>query len=216
MKCKRARQLLLSYEEGQLEPGDARKLEDHLSSCAACARELELLRKVVSSLSAPLPDPGENYWESFPSAVFLKLASREKAPSLAERIRGLLFPDLRRLVYVLSGASAIALVVFALVFFPRVGSLRNDLSGGELFFENEDSGIAVYSLSDEELYTLSDELTSTFETAVQGESGEAILNVVEDPSRGIAANLATLTASELFQFEEELDKMGTSTGRSES
>ncbi|MDI6808830.1 MAG: zf-HC2 domain-containing protein [Candidatus Eisenbacteria bacterium] len=216
MKCKKVKELLLSYEEGQLEKGDAQEVSAHLSSCAACAGELESLRKVLSSLSRPLPDPGDKYWSSFHSAVLAELDCKEETSGLAERIRGLLFPDLRRLVYVVSGASAVILVAVALVFFPRIGDLRNDFPKEQLLFENEDSRISVYSLSEEELAKLSQDLTSAFETTLQEDGGETLLYAIENSSPEFVTSLTTLSTSELSKLEDELKKVGPSIGRSQS
>jgi len=47
MNCEKVREELVALIDGQLADKDARAVEDHLASCRACARELELTKRAV-------------------------------------------------------------------------------------------------------------------------------------------------------------------------
>lgn len=61
MRCRSARKLLSRRLDARLAPGEARRLEDHLAGCAACAREGARLEHAWTRLealapAAPAPD----------------------------------------------------------------------------------------------------------------------------------------------------------------
>jgi anti-sigma factor RsiW len=49
--------LLQAYHDGQLSAGRRREAEEHVSSCAACAAELERLRDLSRTLATARPEP---------------------------------------------------------------------------------------------------------------------------------------------------------------
>lgn len=51
MDCKKTRQLLSEYIDGQLNNREARNIEKHLSDCSSCAQEYEELKKLVKELN---------------------------------------------------------------------------------------------------------------------------------------------------------------------
>ncbi len=48
MKCNKARENLSAYLDGELNPGEAGALKEHLEGCSACSAELESLRSTVA------------------------------------------------------------------------------------------------------------------------------------------------------------------------
>lgn len=70
MKCKKCRRLLALYVGGDLSPGKNRRLENHLSGCSECRRELSLFQtsreaiKKIGKTNIP-----ELKWEEFWSPI---------------------------------------------------------------------------------------------------------------------------------------------------
>jgi anti-sigma factor RsiW len=65
--CWLARRTLIPYQDGELEPGRARKLEDHVRRCPRCRRELQQFREVNLLLrTLSVCSRSERYW---PQAV---------------------------------------------------------------------------------------------------------------------------------------------------
>lgn len=74
--------LLEAYHDGELSPGQHRKVEAHLSECPACRAELEQMRRLSTLLhEVPLPD-AFSAPHLFGSQVALRLSRRH-----AERAR---------------------------------------------------------------------------------------------------------------------------------
>lgn len=66
MKCRKARKKIYGYIDGYLDAFEAEKLEAHLSSCDACAKEFEAESRTIQ-LAASLPNryPFEAAWSKF-------------------------------------------------------------------------------------------------------------------------------------------------------
>jgi hypothetical protein len=66
MRCRKARKKIYGYIDGYLDAFEAEKLEAHLSSCDACAKELEAESRTIQ-LAASLPNryPSEAAWSKF-------------------------------------------------------------------------------------------------------------------------------------------------------
>ena len=61
--CWLAKRVLVTYDEGELEPTKAHRLETHLRGCPRCQSELQQLRQVNLLLrSLPVPSRSERYW----------------------------------------------------------------------------------------------------------------------------------------------------------
>ncbi len=48
---------LLSFVDGELSPEQLRRLDDHVSSCAACRTQVDEWRELIGDIQAPLPPP---------------------------------------------------------------------------------------------------------------------------------------------------------------
>lgn len=56
---------LMRYLDGELAPDERARVEDHLSGCAECRREVEVFRSMKRDLAAAAPDgtdPGGSVW----------------------------------------------------------------------------------------------------------------------------------------------------------
>ena len=63
MSCGEARELLVPWLDGELPPDTARRVTGHVAQCSACPREVELHRRVGSTLdamSAARPGAGQD------------------------------------------------------------------------------------------------------------------------------------------------------------
>jgi len=91
MSCKRYEKLIGLFIEEALSPGEAKKLEEHFSRCARCARHIELLqavsRLIIRELGqqAPVKEDFEAYWRGIKSRLpansrnfFLKKIARAR------------------------------------------------------------------------------------------------------------------------------------------
>jgi TolA-binding protein len=78
VRCRRAREWLSPYHDGELKPGESKKLEDHLLRCAGCRDALRALSE--ADLTASVPDPGPAYFERMTAKVMGRVA-REPAPA---------------------------------------------------------------------------------------------------------------------------------------
>ncbi|MFQ5669215.1 MAG: anti-sigma factor family protein [Acidobacteriota bacterium] len=105
LSCQRVMEALAEHlAGGGIAPAD-RALEAHLRRCPSCRREAERLRTVVAAVRhAPVPEPGESYWQAFPARVRagVEAARRRRA------WRGTLW-----------GSAAAAAVLAGLLWFPR-------------------------------------------------------------------------------------------------
>jgi putative zinc finger protein len=64
--CARERERVAAWLSGEIDPDERRVLEDHLSTCAACAAGMGPLRETLDRLAAGgVPDPGPVYWSDF-------------------------------------------------------------------------------------------------------------------------------------------------------
>ncbi len=108
MDCKRDREEISAYLDGELAPAARTELESHLDSCAECAAQLAAQRKLGDMFAAlPAVTPAGDFEARFWARI-AREADRE--PTLAERLRAYFSPG-RMLA--LAGAAALALV-FAL------------------------------------------------------------------------------------------------------
>jgi anti-sigma factor RsiW len=95
---------LTAYVDQELPPLKVHRLEDHLPTCESCPGTLALLRRAVSALEAM---PAFSPSPALRRAVLTRIS--EAPPSLLERLRGLLRPQL--LVPALSAAALLAVGV---------------------------------------------------------------------------------------------------------
>ncbi len=114
------REDLSAYLDGQLSEREKRRLEEHLSDCAACRRELDELRAVVEAVRSLAAAPVPRSFAIEPAAVPRPAAARR--PSLA-----------------LGALSAAALVVFAVLL---GGDLLTQPGGGRAGEEAQSRAMA--------------------------------------------------------------------------
>lgn len=107
-ECQPFQELLSDLAEGELEGLEAARVEAHVASCAACAREVVLFRGVVGSLVKI----GE---EEAPAELARRVMAHVQAPTLAERLVGLLLlPFNPSFLRVAVPAAAVVLLAVAL------------------------------------------------------------------------------------------------------
>src|SRR5262249_60387726 len=86
------------YVDGGLDAARRRTVESHLQACGECRAALATADRLARALeSAPVPDPGTNYWAKFAARVEARTqraASREPARGY-ERLLGWLVPSAR-------------------------------------------------------------------------------------------------------------------------
>ena len=116
IECKRDRELLVAYVDGELDASARAELESHLESCAAC-RELVGAQRRLGEMFAALPEvtpPGD-----FEARFWARIAREgDHAPAgFGARLRELF--SLRRAL-ALGAATAVALAL--LIALPRVPS----------------------------------------------------------------------------------------------
>lgn len=72
MTCQRFEEDLVGYAAGEIGGEDRSRLLDHLRECTGCRAELAELKHTWRELaaSAEVPDPGPEFWDSFPARVF--------------------------------------------------------------------------------------------------------------------------------------------------
>jgi anti-sigma factor RsiW len=90
---------LIAYVSGDLQPADRQRIDTHLSSCAECRREVELVRGILTALAAePVPDL---HWARYQAEL------RQRLARVNERRRWFTWP----VPLALSAAAAGALLI---------------------------------------------------------------------------------------------------------
>lgn len=112
MDCKRDREEISEYLDGELEPAVRQAFESHLERCDSCRAQLAAQRR-LGEMFAALPEvtPSGDFEARFWARV---ARERDAEPTLADRLRAYFSP---RRMLVFAGAAAAALV-FALAL-PR-------------------------------------------------------------------------------------------------
>ncbi len=81
-ECGQIRDWLISREE--LDAGERRRVESHLSACPGCAREAATLHEILEGVrSLPVPEPPPGFWGDFQATVRRRLA---EAPAPCPRV----------------------------------------------------------------------------------------------------------------------------------
>jgi hypothetical protein len=102
MNCIQVREQLAALLYGDLSPEQARRVEEHLASCAECRRErlaLQQLRHLLDAASVP-------GGRTLPGAIDLPRLYRQAAERQEQRLR-----RWRRAAYMLAGAAAAVLIL---------------------------------------------------------------------------------------------------------
>lgn len=108
MNCTWVASRLSEHLDRELDAGSARKVEDHVASCRACAVELEAFRRVSEHLrQLPRLEAGE----SIAARVLDRLELERRGPGLAALLRtaGAARPFLRRSLAATAGAALLLL-----------------------------------------------------------------------------------------------------------
>ncbi len=111
MDCIEAQELLSPFADGEVEAGSAKDLEDHLSKCPACSRQLESVRKlqkVADRLGGA--DPSGGVWTRIGATLASRPASARRIPYAA-------------------CAAAVLLAASLAVYFAAAGPGRGDGKG---------------------------------------------------------------------------------------
>lgn len=88
MRCKEVRRLLSSYIDGEISIEKKQEIEEHLSYCFDCKRELILLEKIIKEIhTIPEISPSEDFSEK----VWRKYILKENTTSSINVKRFLLF-----------------------------------------------------------------------------------------------------------------------------
>ncbi|MDP8236025.1 MAG: zf-HC2 domain-containing protein [Candidatus Erginobacter occultus] len=116
MKCEEITDLLSGYLDGELDEGERKRVEEHLSVCPACAEELRALRGCVEGIGS--------LEEVEPPADFLsRVHDRlEKKPGLKTALGKIFVPLPLRIPLEAAAAAAVVILVVYLVKRP-LGSL---------------------------------------------------------------------------------------------
>ena len=114
MDCHEAKALIEKLADEEANERESREARSHLSGCASCRADHELLLALSRASSRPLPEPPPGYFEALPERILARIdATAPSAPSPSRWAR-LLAPDALRweaLAAVLLAALSIGLVV---------------------------------------------------------------------------------------------------------
>ncbi len=113
LSCAGARSLMAGALADDLGPAGRRRLAGHLDSCAACRAEGRRAAALVRELrAAAAPDPGSEYWETFPARVRRRIDSArlKRPPGAAASGAG---ERASRLTFAAAVAAAVALSLLA-------------------------------------------------------------------------------------------------------
>jgi len=140
--CENIRVQLVAHHEGELEAGERRLVEAHLSACPDCARDAGLIREVLARVEAlPVPEPPVGSWQAFEAAVRRRIAGEAPhRPGLWGRLTSVLQGlFLLRPVPALAAATALGLLLA--VGLVRTQRSPREVPPAEVLVLNEDLAI---------------------------------------------------------------------------
>jgi anti-sigma factor RsiW len=112
-QCTLLKRWLPEYPDGDLPAWAKRWLQAHVAECSACRQELAGLRKVVTAIqTAPVGDPGAEFWDDFSRTVHLRLAQIAQEDQTIQRSSN---PRWLRLPYLLGAPALAALLLWVAV-----------------------------------------------------------------------------------------------------
>lgn len=125
MRCQEVKNRLERHVDDELSGHERKAIEEHLSVCAACRKELEVLKSIDSVGKLKFyPEPQPKYWKQLTRSVRNRIAELADKPSESiidlKRIRELIWPS--RVSYRLVSLTATAVVLFFVIrlsFFHR-------------------------------------------------------------------------------------------------
>ncbi len=112
MECTRAKDLLSLYIDGLLEEDDRRALEQHLTSCNACAKELMVLSLVVKDIHSlgRIATP-----EGFMNKLEARIRHEKSSSFFTRMISRMFFPLKVKIPLEAAGLAAVAVIVFVML-----------------------------------------------------------------------------------------------------
>lgn len=115
MKCDHAKDLFLSYHDGELTGDELTALEAHLSSCEACAAEWDAYRLTLGEVSGMFRvEPSEDFTQRVKQAI-------------GKRSRGRFFGEQRNLSISFAIVSFLLILVVLLAYLLITSSKRIEL-----------------------------------------------------------------------------------------
>lgn len=118
MSCQKFKDKLALYIDNQLDNGERAELENHLSKCPNCARELAVLKSIdslgkVEAFSEPEPE----YWNQLNQNIMQQIEGpkrkRSSIPDVLDRLKAIILPQ--KMSYRIVGLAATAVIVFFIV-----------------------------------------------------------------------------------------------------
>jgi hypothetical protein len=115
--CRDVEALLSPYLDGELEPEDARRVQEHVGSCAACRSRLESARAAERALARTAPVRSDLEWERLARRVEAAIDAEERGG----RVAAAPAPGARgRRWWLWSGSGALVAAALVLLFWPWV------------------------------------------------------------------------------------------------
>lgn len=123
MNCQQVRECLDDFVDGCLSPEGHAHIEEHVSSCTACRRELDALRSLLQQTTELRPgiEPGRELW----AEIEARLRRRTDASRVRKR-RWLVYPLVTGLA-----AAAVLLIAVSPYFFRSVSKTESALGTQE-------------------------------------------------------------------------------------
>lgn len=114
MSCQRIQSMLSAYIDDEVQRSDADQIEQHVTECASCSRELNRLRRTVETLASAA--------EIEPPAFLLEQieAATIKRPTITERMRSAFRPIPAYARWSAAATAAIGIVVAFMIAQPAV------------------------------------------------------------------------------------------------
>ncbi len=214
MACrnKDIQELLPVYLAGELGGNDLLLVQSHLRSCTACARETELLRRIITG--DPVPDPGDAFWTGMPERVYRAVQQEHKGRagtrSWQDIFRGAFIP---RWAWT-AAALCIVLIISWLIVNPvsHRGSSSysdeyayDDVSSHDPVLRHTSTTIAELSSSELDVV---DAWTSTELSSLVNDAGDAVESALDSDVSEELAELADPEVDRLSTMLNELNEEG--------
>ena len=133
MRCQEVKNKLERYGDNALSGDERKAIEEHLSVCAGCRKELEVLKSIDSVGKIKFyPEPQPEYWKQLTRSVRNRIAGLGDKPSASifnlKRIRDILWPS--RVSYRLVRLTATVVVLFFVIRLSFVNRGKFELPTG--------------------------------------------------------------------------------------
>lgn len=85
MRCEQIEKLLYLYQDNELNQKERKEVKEHIKICPKCSKKLADLKDIQEEVKTKqIPQPSEDYWESFAHRVKDKIEKRGK-PSFGQK-----------------------------------------------------------------------------------------------------------------------------------